>query len=71
MTQQPNACDAAIERHRQALQAIADVDLDRKDSPVVLSRAVTGRPTMDELRAELAAASAEVERACSGKGPSR
>ena len=71
MTQQPNACDAAIERHREALQAIADVESDRKDSPVVLSRAVTGRPTMDKLRAELAEAEAEVSRACQKEGPTK
>jgi hypothetical protein len=69
VTDEPNACDLAILRLRAAEQAIADVD--NPTSPVALSRELTGAPTDETLQAELRAASAEVEIACRGRGPSR
>ena len=69
MTDEPNACDLAIARHRAAMQALADM-ADPK-SPVSLSHAITGKPTLAELWKEADAASAEVDAACEGRGPSR
>jgi hypothetical protein len=65
-----NACNAALEHEISATLALVDVETDRADSPVVLSRAITGAPTLETLRADLDAAQAEVLRACR-QGPTR
>jgi hypothetical protein len=51
---QANPCDDMLEAERAAQQALTDVmPPANEDSPVVLSRALTGRPTDAELRQQL------------------
>jgi len=66
-----NPCDDAIARLREAKQAmVADIP-DAPLSPTTESRILTGAPGLEKLHEEAAAASAEVDRACSIQPPSR
>ena len=71
MTDEPNACDLAIARHRAAVQALIDRQSGDPARPVNASLTLTGAPTTKELIDEVDAASAEVDAACEGRGPSR
>jgi hypothetical protein len=63
-----NACDLAIAREKAALQALADRQNGDPKAPVNASFTLTGRPTLEELEAEVEAAALEVEQVCLG-GP--
>ena len=65
-----NSCDKAIARLTAAKQALNDVLNNNLDSPTVLSRTETSKPTLEELKAEIAAAEADVNASCAGTGPS-
>jgi len=61
-----NPCDDAIRRWADARNALYN-----DESPEQLSHAITGVPTIADIRTEEAAAGAAVDAACQGKGPSR
>ena len=65
-----NACDAAVKQQLTAALALLDVLTDKEDAPVVLSRGITGAPTLETLRAELDEARLAVSLACR-QGPTR
>ena len=71
MTDEPNACDFAVARYHAAMQAIMDRQSGDPTKPVNASFTLTGAPTDEELSDEIVAASAAVEVACKGNGPSR
>jgi hypothetical protein len=70
-------CDLAIEREKAALQALSDRqngDVSSKEwaaIPVNASLILTGKPTTEDLEAEVEASAKAVEEACRGQGPSR
>ena len=66
-----NPCDDAKTRLREAVQALSgDIPGDPL-GPATESRIITGAPSLEKLHEEAAAASREVDRACSIQPPSR